>query len=255
MKYIALILIMFTSNISNSQSINFFMNIAGNPKEYKEIHYEAKKIKNEYVKGKYLYDESYVKNSDNEFIKQRLIPSKKWELPQNKYNIYKQITESINYNETGEIINKTIFKYNSQNKLAEEQFYYDSDTLISDCIYEYRNNLLVKKIEKEYFHDEENSYQLNNTTFTYDVNNNLISELNLSDFQEVQYSYKYDKLNYLIEVYRKNSLYDDFKELRIVNKIKYINLDQYNWTEIFFEEIKTDHTKSKVYFIERIYKY
>ena len=253
MKYILIIIAFFSIN-SNSQTTNFGDKINGMPKEYKETFFEAKKINNKYVKGKYLYDDTFVININNEYVKQTMFPLEKWETPQYKYNDNNLKIEIINYYETGEIINRTKFKYNSENKIIEEQFYYASDTLISNSVYEYNNNLLTKKIEKIYNYDVENSIQINNTTYKYDLKENLISELYNSDFQELLYTYKYNKDNYLTEVYWKDSLTPKDKELKISKKNQYIKYDKFNWTETFFEDY-SGNGKSKIYYIERIYKY
>ncbi len=253
MKYILLIIGLFSVN-SNSQTTSFGDKINGKVKEYKETFFEAKKINNKYVKGKYLFDDTFEIDINNEFVKQSIFSPEKWDIPQNTYNNNRKI-ETVNYYEDGKIINRTKFIYNSEGVLTEEQFYYASDTLISNTTYEYESSLIIKKITKNYNYDEEKKINIDVVTYKYDLNRNLVSEFLKTENQEELTTYKYNDKNYLIETYSKSSFPIPNKKLKLCKKIEYVKYDNYNWTEIFFEDGLCSDNKSKIFFVERIFKY
>jgi hypothetical protein len=237
-----------------SQNNSVLEEIKGNPKEYKETWYEAKKTKTGFVKGKYLHDDVYIKDSNGEFMKQSFFPMNKWDFPQNRYNDKKQKLETINYYDDGGIINRTEFFYD-KNKVVQEKFYYNSDTIISSVKYEYQNDLIIKKLE----FDAEKGILSDNPqsviTYKYDGRNNMIKESHDSNFQNDVFSYVYNDKNFMTEFYRKLSFPVPDKESKLSMRFEYKNYDLHNWTEIYVEDDIDSDKKSKCYFIQREFKY
>ncbi|MDI5899649.1 hypothetical protein [Flavobacterium yafengii] len=250
MKYI-LTAFLFYSLYSHSQLTTFGDKINGNPLEYKETFYEAKKIKNKFEKGKYLYDDIFTKNTNGEFVKQTTFPLEKWETPQNTFNEKKQKTLIEIFSEDGTVNEKTKFIY-TENKLVEEE-YYLADTLSSKYKYEYKNGNKAKKIEYSLL----KNVPISTVDYSYDSNNNLIKEsYKYSSDQEDINIYEYNEKNFLTKYYRKLSFPPSSDiEPKIAKKITYVKYDNYNWTEVFFEDCLDCDSGSKIYFIERDYKY
>ena len=251
MKNILIFLILFTSDIYCQ--IESFGKINGQPKKYKETFFEANNVKNRYTKGKYLYDDIYVKDSNNIFIKQSIFAEDKMELSKDVYKNKLKI-ETINYDESGKIVNKTKFKYNLQDIIIEEDFYYSSDTLISKTNFEYDNNLLILKTIIEY--NLGSNGRISKVNYTYDLKNNLTSMYYVNDDQDIFDKFVYNNKNYLIEFYSKSSFPNRNQKLQLCNKINYLEYDNFNWTKIFLEEgICRDDGKSNIYYIERKFEY
>ena len=259
MKNIIIFIYLFSINcISQETAIEDIVN--GNPKEYKQTYFKAKKVNNKYVKGTYLYDETFVLNRYNEFEKQTLIPLEKWETPQNIYNSKNQKIEIQNFNESSEIVNKTKLKYNSENLLFTEELFDETGILKSISTNEYLNKKIIKKVTKDLNNEYENKEQIENRTYSYDLNGNLVNKLFKSSDQEYLDEYKYDEKNHLIESFTNQKYPLKSNGTIITQKREVIKCDKYNWTEIFLENFKyidyqLKSNDSDIFFIERIFKY
>jgi hypothetical protein len=233
----------------------FLDNIKGNPKEYVETYYEAKKVNNALVKGKETNSITYVKDSNNVFVAQSVFTRDKWELPETKYSATHQKLEVTNYYDDGEVMNRTKYKYDTKGFLTEEDFYYASDTLITKTIHEYNGSLRTKSIsyviENGVVTDGIDSY----TSFEYDKNKNLIREIYSSSAQNDTLLYTYGDRNFLTAYYRNLALYHEGKEPILYSRYTYKTADKYNWTAVFYEESIDRKESYSVYFIERKFVY
>lgn len=249
MKYITTIIIVtiFFKFDCIAQPLNYDSKINGNPIEYKETTFEAKKVDGKLVKGKYLNDVIFIKDVNNKYVEQTISPSEKWGIPQNKYDSNNLKTETIEYFENGDISNRIFYKYNIDKQLIEDKLY-ELDTLKTITTYQYKNSLLSKSIKKNIWSD--NSFQITETNFEYDTNKNLVRQVYSDGPQQLQYSYKYDKNNNLIEIYCKDDFIARDKELKLIQVLTYIKFDEYNCTEIFIE-----NSPKEIFCIERVYKY
>ncbi|MBS7253825.1 hypothetical protein [Flavobacterium branchiicola] len=254
MKFLYLLFFFIFFNVHAQDSQNAFAELKGNPKEYKETWYEAKKTKTGFVKGKYLHDDVYGVNAHGEIIKQGMFPAEKWEIPQNSYNKENQKIETINYNEEGGIKDKTKFIYD-KNKLVKENIYDDSDVLFVSKKYEYLNNLAVRKLE---FRTENGTLKTapdEITTYEYDAKNNISTESTAYDDEYNAYAYKYNDKNLITEIYSKSSFPVRETEFKVSIRYNYQKYDVNNWTEMYLEDGLSSDGKPSYYFIEREFKY
>ncbi|QXP59702.1 hypothetical protein [Olleya sp. HaHaR_3_96] len=241
-KITSLILISFFTGYS--QSTSFGDKIKGNVKEYTETWYNAEKNDNDYIKLEKKNYDTYRKNENDVFVKVNFFSVEKHEIPQNSYNNKNQITETINYYEDGEIMNRTKYIYKND-KLFEDSSYNDSDTIISKTKYYYKNDLKVKEIKIGYSYFAGYSVDTTKISFEYDKNKNLIKRTYKSQYQEDVDTYKYNNENYLTETHSL-AINGEF-----VYKRKYIQFDNNNWTQMVVDEAKQPDGKSRCYFIER----
>ncbi|MDP5198889.1 hypothetical protein [Flavobacterium sp. DG2-3] len=224
--------------------------IRGNPKEYKETFYKAKKTKTGFIKGEFLYEKVYVKDSNNEFVEYSEFPSEEKDSKKNIYNKDNQKIESIFYDDEGKVVGKTKFVYLNKN-LIEEKFYRE-EKYEKFIKYDYENDLLVKKTEA-YLEDDGSINSSWTYSYEYDANKNIIKETYLNGIQNDVYTYKYNEKNFPTEIYGKITLNHD-KEPRLYNKSVYQKYDDYNWTGVYFQDINSDN-KIEINYIEREFKY
>ena len=229
-----------------SQSTSFGDVIKGDVKKYKEVWYKAKKDKNGYTKLDKLHYDTYVKNDNNEFIKETLFPPEKHEIPQNIYDENKLKIKTINYYKDGKVLNRRDYIY-KDGKLTEEFFYYSSDTIISNKKYFYKNKLKVKEIKINHLYGMFKTTDTTKTTFEYDSRSNLIKSSFYSAHNTNIDKYSYNNKNYLTSIhYSHNNI--DFK---LSHLIKYVKYDNHNWTSLFFESEFKSGKSNKCYYIER----
>jgi hypothetical protein len=148
------------------------------------------------------------------------------------------------------VLEKSKYIY-SNNMLIEEE-YYLRDTLDSKYKYEYKNGNKVSKTSYSLLTNEPISVD----SYSYDVNNNLIKESIPTSLGEDVNIYEYNENNFLTKYYRKTSFPPSTDlEPKIAKIITYVKYDNYNWTEVFFEDCLDCDSGSKIYFIDRVYKY
>lgn len=249
MKFICSLFLFAFINAS-AQTEEILGDIRGNPKEYKETYYEARKTKTGFVKGQRLYDMVYIKNSDNEFVEYSEFSSKEKDLKKNIYNKNNQKVESIFYDDKGKIIGKTKFLYENKNLIEEKE--YRGEKHEKFIKYDYENNLLVKKTEA-YLEDDGSINSSWTFSYEYDTNKNIIKETFLSGIQNDVFTYKYNERNFMTETYGKVTLNHD-KTPKLYYKSVYQNYDNYNWTGVYFQRINSDN-KIEINYIEREFKY
>ncbi|MFV8352199.1 hypothetical protein [Flavobacterium sp. XS2P14] len=231
----------------------------GNIKKYTENFYYATKKDDKYVKGKMQNYRTFQKNSNGEFVEDKLFP-KKSDYPENKYNNLKLKIESINYDDEDKMIEKTIYNYGPDNKLIEERNYLDNDTLRSSVKYEYNKNHIFKnKNSYEYI---EGAVEITESQddLVYDERRNLIEEHFKNNkegsayLDELVIYRKYNTDNRRIEESSSDSFFGDGKS-KLDTRIQYLKIDnQKNWTEMFFED-GLDSEKPSANFVERIFIY
>lgn len=231
----------------------------GNIKEYTESFYYATKKGDKYVKGKMQNYRTFKKNSNGEFVEDKLFP-KKSDYPENKYNNLKLKIESINYDDEDKMIEKTIYNYGPDNKLIEERNYLDNDTLRSSVKYEYNKNHIFKN--KNYYEYIEGAFEITESQddLVYDERGNLIEEHFKNNkegsayLDELVIYRKYNTDNRRIEESSSDSFFGDGKS-KLDTRIQYLKIDnQKNWTEMFFED-GLDSEKPSANFVERIFIY
>ena len=228
--------------------------IKGNPKSYTETYFGVNKINDQLIKGEETNEEFFKINIYNVLELQYKEKPEKWEVPKEIYNSLNQKIESIEYNDEGEIINKTKYYYDINNKLIEEKFYFESDNLILNTTYLYKNDLLDIKTINDFSTLSNGKHTISYVIYKYD-NNNLISEHYKSITEERLSVYKYDNNNNLIETYYNYDFPANEEKLQLCKKITYIKFDKFNWTEIFIEDNLCIKNEAIKYFLVREYKY
>ncbi|MCC9018342.1 hypothetical protein [Flavobacterium lipolyticum] len=232
----------------------------GNIKEYTENVYYATKKNGKYVKGKMQNYTTYKKNSNGEFVEDKLFP-KKSDYPENKYNSLKQKIESIGYDDDEKITGRTIYSYGPDKKLVEEKSYFsENDTLRSLVKYKYDKNQIIKTSFSYDYQGGEAQITESEDVLVYDERGNLIEEHlknNKEDsvyLNEMVIYRKYNSDNRRIEESSSDSFFGDGK-IKLDTKLEYLKIDnQKNWTEMFFEG-GLGSEKPEANFVERIFVY
>lgn len=241
-------------------SANWEEKLFGNIKEYTEIFYYASKKNGKYVKGKKQNWTTFKKNSNGEFVEEKIFP-KKSDYPINNYNSLKQKTESIAYDEDEKISGRTIYNYGADNKLLEEKSYFDNDTLRNLVKYEYIKNRIIKTNFSYDYQDSEAEATESEDILVYDERGNLIEEhfkLNKSDsgyMDELIIFNKYSPENRKIEISSQDFQVLGDGKIKLDKKMQYLKTDdQKNWTEMLFET-GLDSKEPSANFIERVFVY
>lgn len=232
----------------------------GNIKEYTENFYYATKKNGKYVKGKMQNYTTYKKNSNGEFVEDKIFP-KKSDFPENKYNSLKQKIESIGYDDDEKITGRTIYSYDAGNKLLEEKSYFsDNDTLRSLVKYAYSKNQVVKTSFSYDYQGGETKISESEDVLVYDERGNLIEEHSKNNKEDSVYLdemviyRKYNSDNRRIEESSSDTFFGDGK-VKLSTKLEYLKIDnQKNWTEMFIEGGLSSE-KPEVNFVERVFVY
>lgn len=240
-------------------SANWEEKLFGDIKEYTENFYYATKKNGKYVKGKMQNYTTFKKNSNGEFVEEKMFP-KKSDYPENKYNELKQKTESVTYDDDEKLVGKINYTYGAGNKVLEEKSYADDDTLRRVTKYHYDKNRIIKTTFDYDYQGGETQITESEHELIYDERGNLIEEhfkdnKDGSAYMDEMVIYKkYNSDNRVIEESSKNSFLGDGK-IHLNTKTEYIKIDDHkNWTEMFFEgHISSE--KQEANFVERIFVY
>ncbi|WP_264526271.1 hypothetical protein [Flavobacterium sp. N502536] len=232
----------------------------GNIKEYTENFYYATKKNGKYVKGKMQNYTTYKRNSNGEFVEDKMFP-KKSDFPENKYNSLKQKIESIGYDDDEKITGRTIYSYDTGNKLLEEKSYFsDNDTLRSLVKYVYSKNQVVKTSFSYDYQGGETKISESEDVLVYDERGNLIEEHSKNNKEDSVYLdemviyRKYNSDNRRIEESGSDTFFGDGK-VKLSTKLEYLKIDnQKNWTEMFIEGGLSSE-KPEANFVERVFVY